>query len=162
MHPTHLVQKIWPWKRHLILLVGHLLQQVWAICQELYQMTFVLDIGQKICLQRCSYLGIFLPIETLSEIFLDAPSGLFHWFCGELMVVISMKYYFGILFTMANYVMHIPGIFYCKWKAWSRQWTGSGGDHRLSTVGLPGSSDGVYTSGASNDHMTAVQCKETW
>ena len=36
--------------------------------------------------------------------------------------------------------------------------------HQLSTVGLPGGRDGVYTSDASNDQMTAlaVQCKETW
>ena len=75
-----------------------------------------------------------------------------------------MKYNFGILFTVALYVLDMPGIFHCKGQAWFRKSTGSGGDHRLSTVDFLGSSNGVYTSDASNDHMTAlvVQCKETW
>ena len=42
----------------------------------------------------------------------------------------------GILFAMANYVLHITGMFHCKWYAWSRQLLGSGGHHRLSTVGI--------------------------
>ena len=70
----------------------------------------------------------------LSEIFFDAPRGLIHCFCGEL-IVISNKYNFGILFIVAN-VMHIPGIFHCKGQALSRKSTGSGRHHRLSTVGL--------------------------
>ena len=37
-----------------MLFVGHLLKQVWAIVKEFYQMTFVRDIAQEICLQSCS------------------------------------------------------------------------------------------------------------
>ena len=40
--------------------------------------------------------GIFRSVEMLSEIFFDAPRGLFHWSCGEL-IVISNKYNFGKL-----------------------------------------------------------------
>ena len=107
--------------------------------------------------------GKFQSIEMLSEIFFDAPHGKFHWFCGEL-IVISNKYNFGILFTMANYVMHIPGIFHCKGQAFSRQSTGSGGHHRLSTVGLPEQSWWSLYQWCQTDHMTAlaVQCKGTW
>ena len=107
--------------------------------------------------------GIFRSMEMLSEIFFDAPCGPFHWFCGE-MIVISNKYNFCILFTVTNYVMHIPGKFHCKGQALSRQSTGSGGHHRLSTVRLLEQSWWSLYQWSQNDHMTAfvVQCQGTW
>ena len=83
--------------------------------------------------------GIFRSIEMLSEIFFDVPHGPSHCFCGELLVI-CIKYNLSILFTLENYVIYIPGIFHCKGQTWSRESTGSGGHHRLSTVGLPGQS----------------------
>ena len=143
--------KIWPWKQHLNLLVGHLLNQVSG------------DWSGTLSGDLCSLHCIFRSIEMLSDIFFDAPRGKFHWFCGEL-IVISNKYDFGILFTMSNYVMHIPGIFHCNGQALSRQSTGSGGHYRLSTVGLPEQSWWSLYQWCQNDHMTAlaVQCKGTW
>ena len=97
----------------------------------------------------------------LSEIFFDAPHGKFHWFCGELLVV-SIEYNFSILVTVANYVMHMPFILRNR----------LGPDSQLGQAltidfllwDFRGSPDGVYTSDACNDFMTAlaVQCKETW
>ena len=67
-----------PWKQHIMLLVGHLLKQVWGIIQELYQMTFVLDIAQEICLRSCSrHISIYL--DAFND-FLGCSSILFHWF----------------------------------------------------------------------------------
>ena len=107
---------------------------------------------------------IFQSIQMLSEIFFDAPHGLFDWFCGELLVI-SIKYNFSILFTVANYVMYISGIFHCEGQAWSRLWTGSGGHHRLSTVGLPGQSWWSlyqWCQQWSHDRLSCTMLDETW
>ena len=128
--------KIGPWKKHLILLVGHLLKHLSD------------DWSQTLSDDLCSWhRSEILPAEMCSwhisihrYAFRNVlASGLFHWFCEKLLVI-SIKYNFGILCTMTNYVMHIPGIFHCKGQAWSRQSIGSGGRHQLSTVGLPGQS----------------------
>ena len=128
--------KIWLWRQHLIWLVGHLLKQLWG------------DWSQTLSDDLCSWhRSENLPAEMWSRLisihryaFRDVLAcGLFHWFCGKLLVI-SIKYNFGILFTVANYVMHIPGIFHCKGQAWSRHSIGSGGHHRPSIVRLTGQS----------------------
>ena len=99
-------------------------------------------------------IGIFRPIKVLSKIFLLVASSTV--FLESL--VISIKYNCGILFTVANFITHIPAIFHCKGQALFRQSIGPGGHHQLSTAGLPGQSwwNWFYTIDASNDQMTTL------
>ena len=88
------------------------------IGQALYQMTFGLDMTQKICLRSYSRHDL-IHLDAFRD-FHRCFSGRLHGFCGELLVL-SIKYNFGIVFAMANYVMWTTGIVHCKGQAWSSQ-----------------------------------------
>ena len=72
--------------------------------KQLYETTFVLHIAQEICLWSCSrHTSIH---QDACWDFLWCSPGMFYWFCGELLVI-TIKYNFGITFVVANYILHI-------------------------------------------------------
>ena len=101
--------------------------------------------------------GIFQSIETLSEIFFDAPHGPCHWFCGEFLVI-SNKYNSCVPWQIMQ----------CTYLEYFMVRGKLGPDSQLGQMAtidfLLWDFLGSYTSDASNDHMAAlaVQCKETW
>ena len=114
--------KVWLWKQHLILLIGPLLKQVsgdWSgnVSDDLHSWHCSENLTAEICSWHIS-------------IHRDAFKG-FLW-CSLWPVPLIWGRIVGYTHQMM--------IFHYKGQVWSRQSTGSGGHHQLSTVGLPGQS----------------------
>ena len=130
--------------------------------KQLYETTFVLHIAQEICLWSCRrHTSIH---QDACWDFLWCSPGKIYWFCGELLVI-TIKYNFGITFVVANYILHIALAYFIISSRF-------GPDSRLEQVeppstmycGSSGNSTEVDTSDASNDERAAfaVRRKETW